>query len=62
MQKNDMWLPIIASIGVGAATYYTMSKNNHSIGQTFQKVVPFVTQMSNNNGNDSQQFGPHGMS
>ena len=44
MQK--MWIPLLASIGVGAATYYTISKNNHSIGQTMQKVIPFVSQMS----------------
>jgi len=58
-----MWIPIIASVGVGAATYYTMSKNNQSIGQTIQKVVPFVSEMSTGNSpSDSQQLGPHGMS
>lgn len=45
MQKNQMWLPLIASVGVGAATYYTMTKNNQNFGQTMQKMVPFVTQM-----------------
>lgn len=44
MQK--MWLPLLASIGVGAATYYTISKNNHSIGQTVQKIMPFVSQIT----------------
>ncbi|HLS60332.1 MAG TPA: hypothetical protein VK044_04280 [Virgibacillus sp.] len=63
MEKNRMWIPIIASVGVGAATYYTMSKNNQSIGQTIQKVVPFVSEMSNGNSHsNSQQLGPHGMS
>ncbi|WP_368652419.1 hypothetical protein AB4Y30_11720 [Ornithinibacillus sp. 4-3] len=61
MEKNNLWLPIIASLGVGAATFYTMSRNNQTIGQTIQKVVPFVTQMSNTNGN-TEQLGPHGMS
>jgi len=51
MQKNNIWLHIIASVGVGFATYYTIAKNNHSIGQTMQKVIPFVSQM--NNGDDS---------
>ncbi|WP_174614089.1 hypothetical protein [Virgibacillus ihumii] len=46
MQKNQMWLPLIASVGVGAATYYTMTKNNQNLGQTMQKMVPFVTQMN----------------
>lgn len=59
MGKNDMWVPLIASVGVGAATYYTMTKNNQSIGQTMQKVVPFVTQMS---ASDKQTLGPYGMS
>lgn len=46
MQKNGMWLPVIASIGVGAATYYSMTKNNQNIGQTMQNMVPLVSQMS----------------
>lgn len=59
MEKNAMWVPLLASVGVGAATYYTMTKNNQSIGQTMQKVVPFVSQMSVN---DKQTLGPYGMS
>ncbi|WP_158591819.1 hypothetical protein [Oceanobacillus halophilus] len=47
--RNQNWLPIIASVGVGAATYYTMTKNNQSLGQTVQKVLPFVTGMSGGN-------------
>ncbi len=50
MQKK--WLPILASIGVGAAAYYTISRNNHSVRQTMQKVLPFVSQM--NVGGNSQ--------
>lgn len=45
MQRNNIWLPLIASIGVGAATFYTISKNNESIGQTIQKVVPLLSNM-----------------
>ncbi|CDQ39265.1 MULTISPECIES: hypothetical protein [Virgibacillus] len=72
MQKNGVWLPIIASVGVGAATYYTMTKNNQNLGQTMQQMIPFVSQMTNSNnssgnsGNtstsNSQQLGPYGMS
>ena len=60
MQKNNVWLPLLASIGVGAATYYTISKNNQSIGQTMQKVIPFVSQMSA--GGNTGQSGPQSMS
>lgn len=57
-----MWLPIIASVGVGAATYYTMTKNNQNIGQTMQKMIPFVSQMSGSSGGNAQKMGPYGMS
>lgn len=59
MQKNGMWLPLIASVGVGAAAYYTMTKNNNSLGQMAQKVIPFVSQMGGNNA--GQQSGTQGM-
>lgn len=42
-----MWLSLIASVGVGAVTYYAMSKKNNSISQTIQKIAPFVSEMSN---------------
>ncbi len=50
MQKNQIWLPLIASVGVGAATYYTMTKNNQNFSQTMQKMVPFVSQMNGGGG------------
>ncbi|WP_188456483.1 hypothetical protein [Virgibacillus oceani] len=69
MQKNAMWLPLIASVGVGAATFYTMTKNNQGFGQTMQNMIPFVSQMGgananagNSNGGNSQKLGPYGMS
>lgn len=60
MDKSNMWLPLAASVGVGIATYYTVSKNHQSIGQTMQKVLPIVSQMSSDE--SSQQSGPQGMS
>ncbi|MGP4108241.1 hypothetical protein [Virgibacillus sp. L01] len=59
MQRNDMWIPLLASLGVGAATYYSMTKNNQNFGQTMQKMMPFVSQM--NNGGNQHQSGPNGM-
>ncbi|MCM3742313.1 hypothetical protein M3210_18955 [Oceanobacillus luteolus] len=40
--RKELWLPLIASIGVGAATFYSMSKNggNQSLGQVMQKMMP----------------------
>ncbi|WP_198042709.1 hypothetical protein [Oceanobacillus sp. AG] len=39
--KNGIWLPLIASIGVGAATFYSMSRgNNQGIEQMMQQIMP----------------------
>ncbi|WP_404453746.1 hypothetical protein LG329_04180 [Virgibacillus necropolis] len=69
MEKNAMLVPLLASVGIGAATYYTMTKNNQSLGQTMQQTIPFVTQMGSGGGggsssgnSDTQTLGPHGMS
>ncbi|GEM_PF-4421324 len=41
MKKNGIWLPLIASIGVGAATFYSMSRNNNQgVDQLMQQFVP----------------------
>ncbi|GFZ87427.1 hypothetical protein GCM10010978_29080 [Compostibacillus humi] len=50
--QNKKWIPLIASIGVGAAAYYTMKRNNQNFGQTVQKMLPF---MANLGGNNQQQ-------
>ncbi len=50
-----MWLPIIASVGVGAAAYYSMTKNNQSLGRTVQNVLPFMSNMGGNGGQQQQQ-------
>lgn len=63
MQTKGMMIPLITSVGVGAATYYSMTKNQQNFGQTMEKMVPLVSQLngggSNQNmssGNQSQQF------
>ncbi|MFA1820264.1 hypothetical protein ACDX78_08780 [Virgibacillus oceani] len=77
MQNNGVWIPLIASVGVGAATFYSMTKHNQNLGQTMQQMIPLVSQM-NGGGNQqsqmntnsdggqqqsqSQQLGPYGMS
>jgi hypothetical protein len=61
MQTRGKWLPILASVGVGAATYYTMRKNNQNLGQTVAKMVPFFAGMRGGSGNNSGKLGPFGM-
>lgn len=64
LNKNNMWIPLLASIGVGAATYYAVSKNNQGINSALQQVLPVVSHMSGNgnNTNNTGQLGQHGMS
>jgi hypothetical protein len=49
MQQQGRWLPIIASVGVGAVTYYNMTNKGQGMGQTMQQMVPFVAGMSGQN-------------
>ncbi|MBY7143917.1 hypothetical protein KFZ56_12830 [Virgibacillus sp. NKC19-3] len=59
MQMNGMWLPLVASVGMGAATYYAMTKNNQNFGQAMQKMIPVVAQMNGNQsgrGSNPQQL------
>src|SRR5690625_2187872 len=55
MDKNGIWMPLIASVGVGAATFYTMTSNNQNFGQTMRQMIPLVSQMSGSNGGGQQQ-------
>lgn len=62
-----MWLPLLASIGVGAATFYSMNKNNsgnQGLNQAMQQFMPGgqATGKSKNSDSDSETFGPFGMS
>jgi len=41
---DSKWWPVLASVGVGAATYYTMSRRKNGMGQTIQKMIPLVAQ------------------
>ncbi|HET7616674.1 MAG TPA: hypothetical protein VFK27_06890 [Bacillales bacterium] len=43
MRNNGAWLPIVASVGVGAATYYSLTKGGKSLSNTLQQMVPFVS-------------------
>ncbi len=70
MNKSDMWISLAASVGVGAAAYYAISKSNKPIDKAIESVVPmFSSNSDNNNGSNGNQqhsekqtLGPHGMS
>lgn len=67
MKKSDLILPIIASIGVGAVTFFTMSKNNNSVSKTMENVAPMISNLSSESSeqqdeNNHNSLGPHGMS
>lgn len=65
MNKSDMWLTLLASVGVGAAAYYTISKSNKPVEKAIENITPMLTNMnsSNNRGNEhSTDMGTHGMS
>jgi len=54
LNNKNMWIPLVASIGVGAATYYAVSKNNQSIRSAVQQVLPIVSQVTNGSTQNSQ--------
>ena len=70
MKKSDMWLTLLASVGVGAAAYYTISKSDKPMSKAVESVAPMLSGVTNNNTNfnnsnnnsGSGQLGPHGMS
>lgn len=43
MNKSDMWLTLLASIGVGAAAYYSISKSNKPIEKAIENITPMLT-------------------
>ncbi|MDQ0218914.1 hypothetical protein ELQ35_10440 [Peribacillus cavernae] len=45
MEKQQIWLPLLASAGIGAAAYYSMTKGQKSIGQSVQQFVPLMAGM-----------------
>lgn len=68
MKKSEIWLAILASIGVGAATFYKMAKDNDSVQQTMENILPSLSNtlsdesQKDKQNSDTQSLGPHGMS
>ncbi len=71
-----MWLTLLASVGVGAAAFYTMSKSDQPMAKAMESVAPMLNGTTNTNSNmnssssgigtgsesNTGKFGPHGMS
>ncbi|WP_186580686.1 hypothetical protein [Aquibacillus kalidii] len=52
--KRNRIVPIIASVGIGAAAYYSMKKGR-GIGSVAQQAIPFANAIaSGNNQSDDQ--------
>lgn len=71
MKKSDIWIALAASVGVGAATFYTMSKSDKPLNKAMQSVTPMLSSLTTNesSGNHQQMqnqtmetMGPFGMS
>ncbi|SEB07070.1 hypothetical protein SAMN05421743_11520 [Thalassobacillus cyri] len=49
-RRNIQWLPIIASVGIGAATYSMMTGQ----GGQLQNMIPSLTNMAGQNQQNKQ--------
>jgi hypothetical protein len=53
LQKRQLWLPLLASAGIGTAAFYSMTRGQ-GMGQTVQQFIPLVTGL-NGQGQQAQQ-------
>ncbi|WP_407272897.1 hypothetical protein [Radiobacillus sp. PE A8.2] len=62
MAKQRAWVPMLASVGIGAAAYYSMTKGK-SMGKTAAQFAPFISSMGQqanqaNEASDTNEFQP----
>lgn len=71
LNKSDMWIALAASVGVGAATFYTMSKSDKPLKNAIESMTPVLSDLTAEETNANQQqiqnqtietMGPFGMS
>ncbi|MDC3414677.1 hypothetical protein NC797_06775 [Aquibacillus sp. 3ASR75-11] len=55
--KQGMWVPLLASVGVGAAAYYSMTRGQ-GIGKIMQQAIPFASSMGNTSAQSQQSQQP----
>ncbi|WP_264741160.1 hypothetical protein [Cytobacillus firmus] len=53
-QQQQIWFPLVASIGLGAAAFYSMTRGQ-GMGQSLQQFIPLATAMGGNKGQQMQQ-------
>jgi len=54
MDRNNIWIPLITSVSVGAATFYAMSKNKKQMSKTAAELTPILTEMVSNENNSEE--------
>lgn len=54
-QQQQIWFPLVASIGLGAAAFYSMTRGQGT-GQTLQQFIPLAAGMGGNKGPQMQQM------
>lgn len=62
MQKKEIWLPLLASIGAGAAAFYSMRNNNQGMSQIINRLISGFNSTDSSNSSRSGILGPFGMS
>ncbi|MFD5852796.1 hypothetical protein ACFWGC_21750 [Cytobacillus pseudoceanisediminis] len=53
-QQQQIWFPLVASIGIGAAAFYSMTRGQGT-GQTLQQFIPLAAGMGGNQATQMQQ-------
>lgn len=54
-QKQNVWAPVAASLGIGAAAYYSMTKGGQGVKNTLQQAAtPFLSGMGMTGSGQSQ--------
>lgn len=54
-QQQQIWFPLVASIGIGAAAFYSMTRGQGT-GQTLQQFIPLAAGMGGKQAPQMQQM------
>lgn len=59
MNKSNVWLPLLASLGVGVATFYTMSKSNRPLDKATETIPPILSSLASDYDAQHQSHTDH---